>query len=160
MGAVLAFCLGRYGIFANWIQSKLANNEFLSLVKTSADNNPFLVSIYMKLSCFPETIKNYGSAIIKPIKLWMFVAATIVHGGTFSALWTYFGVDTAKRLANPSYPTDKLLGTLLTLAVVNGFVISPVSMGMWIRNLKKTASSSSSSSDVAETPAISPLPGE
>jgi uncharacterized membrane protein YdjX (TVP38/TMEM64 family) len=139
LGAVLAFSLARYGILAELVQRKLADNSFLQLLQDSAESNPLLVSILLKFSCFPETIKNYGSAILKPIRLWMFVFGTVFHGWTFSALWTYLGVDTAMRLEDPSIPADTLLGTLLSLALVNGVVVSPLAMTYWVRNLKKTA---------------------
>lgn len=140
LGAVFAFSLARYGILASWIKEKLGTNSFLQLVEESATNDPFLVSILLKFSCFPETIKNYGSAILSPIKLWMFIFGTVVHGCTFSALWTYLGVDTALRLENPSLPADKLLQSLLSLALVNGIVISPLAMAYWIKTLQRSSS--------------------
>lgn len=136
LGAVLAFCLARYGIFADWIQRRLSGNSFLELVHDSAESNPLTVTVLMKFSCFPETIKNYGSAILKPIRLWMFVFATMFHGWTFSALWTYLGVDTAMRLEDHSIPADTTLQTLLSLALINGVVVSPLSMAYWVKNLK------------------------
>lgn len=139
LGAVTAFLLGRYGPLATWVQQKLKSNSFLQLVEESTGTNPLKVAVLMKLSCFPETIKNYGSAVLFPIKLWMFTMATIIHGGTFSALWTYLGVDAAKRLANPSHPSDPRLQFLLVLAMINGVVISPFAMAYWVRDLKATS---------------------
>jgi uncharacterized membrane protein YdjX (TVP38/TMEM64 family) len=137
LGALLAFCLARYGILAEWVQQRLSGNTFLQLVHESAESNPLLVSVLLKFSCFPETIKNYGSAILQPIRLWMFVFGTVVHGWTFSALWTYLGVDAAMRLEDPSIPADTVLQTLLSLALVNGIVVSPLAMAYWVRSLKK-----------------------
>jgi uncharacterized membrane protein YdjX (TVP38/TMEM64 family) len=136
-GAIIAFGLGRYGMFANWIQNKLSSNSFLQLVRDSTDSNPLLVSFLLKCSCFPETVKNYGSAILNPIKLWMFIFTAAVHGWTFSALWTYLGVDAAARLENSSLPADRRLELLLAAALVNGVVVSPLAMAYWVKSLKE-----------------------
>jgi uncharacterized membrane protein YdjX (TVP38/TMEM64 family) len=136
LGAIIAFVIGRYGILANWIQDKLSTNWFLQLVRASTDENPLLVAFLLKCSSFPETVKNYGSAILSPIKLWMFVVATTIHGFTFSALWTYLGVDAAARLENADLPADRRLEFLLGAALVNGIVVSPLVMAYWIKSLK------------------------
>lgn len=138
LGACLAFGLGR-GALSAVVEKRLSSNSFLELVQTSTEENPLMVVILIKLSCFPETIKNFGSSILKPIQWWMFVLATAVHGGTFTALWTYLGVDTAARLkdATGSLPPNQLLKTLLTLALINGIVVSPLSMAYWMRTLKQ-----------------------
>ena len=137
LGAILAFVIGRYGPLADWIYGKLSQNSFLQLVSDSADSNPFATAILLKISCFPETVKNYGSAILHPIKFWMFVLATAVHGWTFTSLWTYCGVDAAARLETTDLPADRRLQILLALAVVNGVVVSPLSMAYWIKKLKE-----------------------
>jgi uncharacterized membrane protein YdjX (TVP38/TMEM64 family) len=138
LGACLAFGLGR-GALSSVIEKKLSSNNFLNLVQTSTEDNPLLVVILMKLSCFPETVKNFGSSLLKPIQWWMFVLATAVHGLTFTALWTYLGVDTAARLKDTEglLPPDQRLKILLTLALINGCVISPLSMFYWMRTLKQ-----------------------
>ena len=138
LGACLAFGLGR-GALSTMVNNKLSSNTFLQLVQTSTEENPLLVLILMKLSCFPETVKNFGSSILKPIKWWMFILGTALHGWTFTALWTYLGVDTAARIKDTtdSLPPNLRLQTLLTLALINGCVVSPLSMMYWIRSLKK-----------------------
>jgi hypothetical protein len=94
-----------------------------------------MLIIYVLLLCS----KNYGSAVLSPpITLWMFAIATLFHGGMFSALWTYLGVDSAARLESTvPLPADPLLQFLLTLALINGIVISPVSMAYWVRTLQE-----------------------
>jgi len=136
LGACLAFGLGR-GALSTIVNDKLSSNAFLKLVQTSTEENPLLVTILIKLSCFPETIKNFGSSILKPIRWWMFVLATLGHGLTFTALWTYLGVDTAARLKDSAglLPPDQRLKTLLTLALINGIVVSPLAMAYWMRTL-------------------------
>ncbi|OEU20024.1 hypothetical protein FRACYDRAFT_182177 [Fragilariopsis cylindrus CCMP1102] len=138
LGACLAFGLGR-GALSTMVNTKLSSNTFLQLVQTSTEENPLLVLILMKLSCFPETVKNFGSSILKPIKWWMFILGTALHGWTFTALWIYLGVDTAARIKDTtdSLPPNLRLQTLLTLALINGCVVSPLSMMYWIRSLKK-----------------------
>lgn len=136
IGAVAAFCLARYGILAAFIQKKLSTNEVLKLLDDSAQAHPLRVTIMLKLSCFPETIKNYGAALLFPIRLWMFTLATVVHGWTFTALWTYLGVDTAKRLQDSTFPVDGKLQTLLFLALINGIVVSPLAMALWLKGLR------------------------
>jgi uncharacterized membrane protein YdjX (TVP38/TMEM64 family) len=138
LGACLAFGLGR-GALSSVVEKKLSSNTFLKLVQTSTEENPLLVVILIKLSCFPETVKNFGSSMLKPIRWWMFVAGTAVHGGTFTALWTYLGVDTAARLKDTEglLPPDQRLKILLTLALINGCVVSPLSMFYWMQTLKK-----------------------
>jgi len=138
LGACLAFGLGR-GALSTMVNNKLSSNTFLQLVQSSTEENPFLVLILMKLSCFPETIKNFGSSVLKPIKWWMFIIGTIGHGWTFTLLWTYFGVDSAARIidTSSSLPSDPILQSLLSLALFNGCVVSPLSMAYWMRTLKK-----------------------
>eukprot|EP00526_Cylindrotheca_closterium_P016452 CAMPEP_0113647454 /NCGR_PEP_ID=MMETSP0017_2-20120614/25116_1 /TAXON_ID=2856 /ORGANISM="Cylindrotheca closterium" /LENGTH=332 /DNA_ID=CAMNT_0000559505 /DNA_START=106 /DNA_END=1107 /DNA_ORIENTATION=+ /assembly_acc=CAM_ASM_000147 len=148
LGAIIAFFLGRYGALAHWIQSKLSSNSFLQLASHSTEDNPLMVAFLMKMSSFPETIKNYGSAILSPIKFWMFVFASLVHGTTFSALWTYLGVDTAARLENTSLPADGRLQFLLGVALFNGIVISPLSMAYWVKSMQKSKQASQKTKEI------------
>ena len=138
LGAFLAFGLGR-GALSSFVEKKLSTNEFLNMVQHSAEDNPLLTVALIKMSCFPETVKNFGSAILKPIQWWMFVLGSGIHGLTFTSLWTYLGVDTAARLKDTEglLPPDKRLKLLLTLALINGVVVSPLSMFYWTRTLQK-----------------------
>ena len=79
IGAMIAFLIGRYGILAQWIHDKFSQNSFLQLVQDSTEKNPLKVAFLLRFSCFPEPIKNYGSAILSPIRFFMFVLATAVH---------------------------------------------------------------------------------
>ena len=144
VGAVLAFCLARYGFLAAFIQKKLSTNEVLKSLEDSAQAHPLGVTIMLKLSCFPETIKNYGAGLLFSIRLWMFAMATVVHGWTFSSLWTYLGVDTAKRLQDASIPVDRKLQFLLFLALINGILVSPLAMAIWLKSIRATKTSASS----------------
>jgi uncharacterized membrane protein YdjX (TVP38/TMEM64 family) len=137
MGACMAFAIGRYSTVANSITDK---STFLRLVRSSTESNPWLVSFLMKFSCLPETIKNVGCGILKPhIKWYMFISCTVVHGWMFSALWTYLGVDTILRIEDldGSIAPNRILQLLLSLALVNGIIVSPLSMVYWVRSLKQ-----------------------
>ena len=139
LGATMAFSIGRYGILAKYVQKQLLEkNTFIQLVEKSTKEHPFKVLVYLKASCFPETIKNYGAAVLFPITLKMFMFATMIHGWTFTALWTFLGVDTAKRLAVTNLPTNKFLQVLLVLSIINGVVVSPLAMGLWMKSLQDT----------------------
>jgi uncharacterized membrane protein YdjX (TVP38/TMEM64 family) len=144
IGAVAAFCLARYGFLAAFIQKQLSTNEVLKSLEDSAQAYPLGVTIMLKLSCFPETIKNYGAGLLFSIHLWMFTLATVVHGWTFTSLWTYLGVDTAKRLQDATIPVDGKLQFLLLLALINGIVVSPLAMAVWLKSIRTTKSSVSS----------------
>jgi uncharacterized membrane protein YdjX (TVP38/TMEM64 family) len=126
---------------ASFVQRKLKRNTFLQLVEEQTKSHPFRVLLYLKCSCFPETIKNFGAAVLLPIRLWMFALGTMMHGWTFSALWTFLGVDSAQRLVNPSLPVNGFLNTLLVLSIINGIVVSPLAMGLWIKGLKEMSES-------------------
>jgi len=69
----------------------------------------------------------------------MFALATMIHGWTFSTLWTYLGVDTSLRLHDETYPPDKRLNYLLTLALINGVVVSPLVMALWGKQLRQAS---------------------
>jgi uncharacterized membrane protein YdjX (TVP38/TMEM64 family) len=105
--------------------------------------SPLQTALLMKFSCFPEAVKNFGSSLLPTIQWWMFVVATAVHGGSYTALWTWLGVDTAARLqtgAHTSLPAANLpLHITLVLAGVIGVVVSPLLMAWWLRTLKRQA---------------------
>jgi uncharacterized membrane protein YdjX (TVP38/TMEM64 family) len=132
-GAALAFGLGRSPILGPTMQQQFATNKFLQSIQATTRQNPLRTAFLLKIGPLPETIKNFGSAFLKPIRWWMFLLATMIHGWTFSALWTYLGVDTAARLEDVQglLPPDRVLQLLLALALVNGIAISPLSM-VWL----------------------------
>ncbi len=138
LGAVAAFSLGR-SVLADWVRSRLGDNSILQLIDGSVAAHPLKVSFLLKYSCFPEMIKNFGSATLKPIRLWMFILATAVHGWSFTMLWTYLGLDTAKRLKNEAMPPDRVLHAALVAAMLVGIVISPLLMAWWVRDMRNQA---------------------
>jgi uncharacterized membrane protein YdjX (TVP38/TMEM64 family) len=114
--------------------------------------SPLQTALLMKFSCFPEAMKNFGCSLLLPVKLWMFVLATAVHGGFYTALWTWLGVDTAARLQHTAaasssisknlvlpLPANVPLNVTLVFAGVIGIVVSPLLMAWWLRTLKRQA---------------------
>lgn len=138
LGAVAAFSLGR-SVLADWVRSQLGDNNILQLIDGSVEAHPLKVSFLLKYSCFPEMIKNFGSATLKPIRLWMFVLATAVHGWSFTMLWTLLGMDTANRLKNEALPPNRVLHVGLVGAMLVGIVISPLLMAWWVRDMRTQA---------------------
>jgi uncharacterized membrane protein YdjX (TVP38/TMEM64 family) len=102
--------------------------------------SPLQTALLMKFSCFPEAMKNFGCSLLLPVKLWMFVLATALHGGCYTALWTWLGVDTAARLNHSlTLPANMPLNVTLVFAGVIGVVVSPLLMAWWLRTLKRQA---------------------
>ena len=100
---------------------------------------PWVSILLMKFSCFPETIKNYGTAALLPhVTYPWFVGGTALHGIPFTLLWTWLGHETAQQLSSSTTTTTKSRGLqlALTATLFLGFVVSPVSMALWIRDLQ------------------------
>eukprot|EP00978_Attheya_sp_CCMP212_P013845 scaffold34928_cov54-Attheya_sp.AAC.1 len=139
-GAFLAYTLGR-GLLNEPVRSRFADNEVLSLIDHSVEAKPFRIALLMKYSSFPEVIKNFGLAIMPPIKPWMFLLATMIHGLPFTALWTFLGHDSASRLraaeVGLSLPANGLLQGLVVGVGVFGVIISPTLVGLWIRDMRR-----------------------
>ena len=169
-GAVAAYGLGRT-VLRSWASDRLKNNTVFRLLqqqpvaatttrslrvvaarqRQSTDGldglrTPLATAFLMKYSCFPEFFKNFGSSLLEPVTPGRFVLATVVHGWSFTLLWTMFGVDSARRLRAASLPSAVALPrnwTLLislALSFVVGFVVSPALMAWWIHDLRKRAS--------------------
>lgn len=156
-GAVVAFTMGRT-LLAKHVTQMLQRNELFQLVNAAPpshrgtgsgnsgmDNThphpPLLTAFLMKFSCFPEIVKNFGSSLLPVIAPWMFFLATLIHGGSFTLLWTWLGVDTAKQLeqaaaATATRTSGSLQGALLIAGIV-GVIITPLVMAWWIRDLKR-----------------------
>ena len=98
---------------------------------------PLLTTFLMKFSCFPELLKNLGSSLIPVVEPWMFVLATVLHGGTFTLVWTWLGVDTAARLHQTDLPRNVALQATLVGTFILGVVITPMVMIWWMRDLQR-----------------------
>lgn len=138
LGAFVAFGLGRY-LLAQPVRAKLERNPvWKTLDKSTEVHSRLNVALLMKFSCFPEMIKNFGSACLD-LSFWQFAMATTFHGLLFTAVWTFLGVDTARRLEFPDLPVNIPLQITLVMAAVAGLVISPLLMAWWIRDMKNRA---------------------
>lgn len=162
-GAFAAYMLGRKTALRGWMvqQRAVQQSTILQLLINSGSSSdtvatsttstatnaarphpPLLTAFLMKFSCFPEAIKNVGSSLIHDIQPWMFLLVTLVHGGAYTLLWTWLGVDTAARLNNAPndvVPTNHGLRVALVASVISGFVLTPLAMVWWVRDLQRKA---------------------
>lgn len=154
LGAVLAYAVGRY-LLQEWVQNQLKANAVFQLInesgKTSGDPSrtrtnktaSLQTAFLMKFSVFPEFVKNFGSSVLNVIDWKDFVGVTLLHGGSFSLLWTALGVHSKQSMLLDATASSGSAGMPLSLriAVVVAFVIgivgSPLLMGWWIRDLQK-----------------------
>lgn len=163
LGAVTAYTLGRT-VLSNWATRKLSSQKIFQLLESGSHHHkgskhnklhikkdkldfmrtPFATAMLIKYSCFPEFIKNFGSSLILPVTIDKFILATMIHGWSFTALWTVLGVDASLRLVHPSRPRNMGLTVCIALTFVIGFVLSPALMVWWIRDLQQRSSSSKS----------------
>jgi len=142
LGATVSFGLGR-GVLAKWASDKLSNQPTFQTVLQSSQavHGPWTTAFLMKYSVLPEMIKNFGSALLTQITLPMFVTATVIHGGSFTCLWTWWGVETARRLETARLHPDFIyriptsLRVTLVTAMIVGVVVSPALMAWWIRDM-------------------------
>lgn len=135
LGAATAFLLGRH-VLQHWVRQKLETNDNFQLIEASVAHNPIRTAILLKYSCFPEFVKNFGTSLLKPVPLWGFLLATLVHGGPFTALWSWLGDDAALRLTTPDLPANRALQATLMIAMTVGLVLSPAAMAWWFRDLR------------------------
>ena len=119
-----------------WTPPNASNNS--SSNSNNSRQSPLATAFLMKFSCFPEAVKNFGSSLL-PVQTWMFILATVVHGFTFTALWTWLGVDAAARLQDSSLPVNAGLNVALVVAAIVGVGLSPLLMAWWLRELKRQA---------------------
>jgi uncharacterized membrane protein YdjX (TVP38/TMEM64 family) len=177
VGATTAFLCGRF-VFADTVRAKLGSSsgrpspwqvlwepQESTSKSTNSDSagsttttttapyvpSPLQTAFLMKFSCFPEAVKNFGCSLLAGVKLYMFVLATVVHGWSYTALWTWLGVDTAARLQAAASATATASSTVtalpvnlplnITLAIAGfiGVVVSPLLMAWWLRALKRQA---------------------
>ena len=136
-GALAAYGLGRTTL-KKWVRTKLESNKVLHLIDGSVAANPLRVAMLMRYSCFPEFVKNCGASLFLPIKTWMFVLSIILHGWIFSACWTYVGMDTGRRMADPNLAPDLVAKVAVTFAGIVGIVITPLLMAWWIRDMQQS----------------------
>ena len=137
LGALSAYALGR-GVFKKFVLERTKENSVLKLIGGSVASHPFRTSLLMRYSCFPEFVKNCGASLFDPIKTWMFVLSVMLHGWLYTACWTIFGVDTARRLEQPGLPPSRLAKFSVGWATIVGMVLTPLIMAWWIRDMQQS----------------------
>jgi len=136
IGAALAFGMGR-SFMSEWVRTRLAKNTVWSTIDKSTEvHPPLVVAMLMKFSCFPEFVKNFGSACLD-MPFAAFAVATCCHGLLYTLLWTALGVDATNHLENPTLTKNTALQLALVTAALVGFVGSPLLMAWWIRDMTR-----------------------
>lgn len=130
-GALLTFLLARYK-YKDQVQKKMEGNELLELMEESIRETPFRVALLCRFSPLPEFVKNAGMGVMPVPRRW-FIASLIVHGFSFTCLWTCMGAETANVLRG--LPPSSTLKYLITGATWIGFG-APVGIALWIKSLK------------------------
>jgi uncharacterized membrane protein YdjX (TVP38/TMEM64 family) len=137
LGATLAFLAGRTVLSSSLDKNKtIATSRLFVLLRSKNTHHPLLTAALMKFSILPELVKNLGCSVLPQIKLWMFLTATMFHGGGFSLLWTWLG--TSMRLNE----TSRALRATLIIGAFIGGVLTPITMAWWIRALQAMSSAS------------------
>ena len=131
-GALLTFLLARYR-FKQKMQQRMQGNELLELMEESIQETPFRVALLCRFSPLPEFVKNAGMGILPLPRRW-FIASLLIHGFSFTCLWTCVGAETANVLLR-GMPPSSTLKVLLTGATWIGFG-APVGITLWIKSLK------------------------
>ena len=132
LGALFTFLLARYS-YADQVRKRMENNELLSLMEESAQETPFRVALLSRFSPLPELVKNAGMGVLPVPKRW-YMASLIVHGFSFTCLWTCMGAETGRVIRG--LPPSSTLKILVTSATWIGFG-APVMIGIWIKSLRE-----------------------
>lgn len=131
LAALATFILARHR-FADRIRPVVEGNEVLSLMEESIRERPFQVALLCRFSPLPEIMKNAGMGV-SSVKLRDYIASLVIHGVSFTCLWTWMGAETARVLEG--FPPSATLKYLLTAATWIGFV-APVCIGLWLKSLR------------------------
>ena len=131
LGALLAFLLARYK-FTEPVKKRMETNELLSLMEESIEERPFRVALLCRFSPLPELVKNAGIGVL-PVPTKWFIASLILHGFSFTCLWTCMGAETARVLRGME--PSSTLKLLITGATWIG-CSAPIMIGLWIKSLK------------------------
>jgi uncharacterized membrane protein YdjX (TVP38/TMEM64 family) len=135
LGAYLAFWLARTR-YADKVQQHVLGdtNELLALLGDSSHESPLRVALLSRFLPLPELVKNAGLGVLLQVPKRWFLTSLVLHGFTFTCLWTCVGAETA-RILRGGGPPSATLKILLTGVTWIGFG-APVGIGMWIKSLK------------------------
>lgn len=143
VGATAAYCTARF-FLADTVRNQLSKHSkegspvrVLLDASNSRVLSPWTTSLLMKFSCFPEMVKNFGAALLQPVRWYHFFLSTVFHGVGFTLLWTWTGVDTAAALEHTARNSIRATGIALPFVSLMGLVVSPLSMAWWLRQLQK-----------------------
>ena len=136
LGVAISVALGRTYL-NEWVRRQFASTRIIKLLDESVQTNPLGVAVLMRYSVLPELLVNFGSALLYPIKMWMILLATVLHGVPFSCLWALLGADTALRLEQDDVPPNQTLRVLMVAGGVMGFALIPLINTWWIRDLHR-----------------------
>jgi uncharacterized membrane protein YdjX (TVP38/TMEM64 family) len=121
-GAVLSFLIGRHFLY-KYVHRQLEDNELLGLVEESIQEHPFAVSLMMRFSPLPEAAKNFGLSTLKVPARW-FAVAVLLHGLTFTCLWTCLGAETASVMRG-GVPSKTLKVLMTGVSWFSASILSP-----------------------------------
>ena len=113
------------------------NGNILGIMVNSIAKKPFLSSLIMKFSIFPEIIKNLTLSVIENVKWYIFMAVSFLHFLPYTVLWTSVGYDSALRLRDTDIPPNYILNGFFLFSVVFGYAISPPLFALWVRHQVK-----------------------
>jgi len=136
LAAFLIFLLARYKYKAQAEQHLFNKYELLHWMQQDAREHPFRVALVCRFAPLPELIKNGGMGVL-PIQLKWYVTSLLVHGLSFTCLWTYLGYESVRVLTH-HIPPSTTLKYLLTAATWIGGT-APVVIGVWLRRLQTQA---------------------
>jgi uncharacterized membrane protein YdjX (TVP38/TMEM64 family) len=131
LGALLAFLLARYK-FTEPVRKRMEQNELLLLMEESIQERPFRVALLCRFSPLPEFVKNAGIGVL-PVPTKWFVVSLLLHGFSFTCLWTCMGAETARVLRGME--PSSTLKVLISGATWIGCT-APIMIGLWIKSLK------------------------
>ena len=145
LGAMIAFSLGRT-LFVAKVKSKLLSQQveakdggqhILKLLEASIEKKPFMHSLMMRFSIFPEFIVNFGLSALEPVKWHIFLLASSIQILPYTLLWACVGHDSALRLKDSSIPINNILTA--TFGAVTMFYCFgvPLITAAWTHSLMK-----------------------
>mmetsp|Transcript_23887 Transcript_23887/g.27199 ORF Transcript_23887/g.27199 Transcript_23887/m.27199 type:complete len:202 (+) Transcript_23887:435-1040(+) len=144
-GAFLAFLLARRYYYTKNNNNNSAENKktsssldtnnnnslILDLIKESITEHPLRMALLCRFSPLPEIMKNASMGLIPTLPKRYFFLSLILHGFTFTCLWTCMGAETANLLRGYNKPS-RVLKVLMAVATWIGFTANII-IATWIK---------------------------
>ena len=134
-GSLLAYGIGRI-FLEETVVSKLNDNEVFGLVDKAVAKRPYRTSVLVRFFPFPELAKNLALAILPPVQVGVFLAATFTHTFPFTLLWTWLGCDTVAHMRDDTLTPSKVLAAVLVAVTAFGVFGSPALAALFVRSMK------------------------